>query len=41
MLSQQRTGCQEEDNDDLLEFILLYNKGMHNEGWLSQPPLIV
>lgn len=25
-------GCQEEDNDDLLDIIFRYNKDMHDEG---------
>jgi len=40
MLRQQRTGCQEEDNDDLLESILRYNKICTIGGWLLQPPPI-
>jgi len=38
MLRQQRTGCQEEDNDDLLVSILRYNKIYTIRGWLLQPP---
>lgn len=38
MLRQQRTGCEEEDNDDLLVPILRYNKICTIRGWLLQPP---
>ena len=38
MLRQQGTGCQEEDNDDLLVSILRYNKICTISGWLLQPP---
>ena len=38
MLRQQRTECEEEDNDELLESILRYNKICTIRGWLLQPP---
>ena len=38
MLRQQRTGCQEEDNDDLLVSILRYNKICTIRGGVQPPP---
>jgi len=38
---EELTGFQEEDHDDLLEFILNYNKDMQGEGMVLYPPLIV
>ncbi len=37
---KQGTGCQEEDNDDLLESILRYNKDINDET-VHFTPLIV
>jgi hypothetical protein len=42
MIRQQRTGCQEEDNEDCSGYILRYNKDMYDEGMVhNNHPLIV